>query len=268
MPLLSTGFVIAGAYADKVRRVLFAQLRDRVKAGEIKSRTIATRASELNRLLFEILVNKLKITKRDVVRIRIEYDVHNGDIVWKLDTLHIEAFRRIPDPEIEKVVKDSIDRYDEILASTITEKERAWTKAHTGEVERRVQMQAKKTRTATYESRFYRLDEIGVTLTTSIVQGSIDRGKTLVLLKTPDGENIGLASLESINDATKVTVVIIPGRRAYHTTFTLRKDFKDIERNPGILLEALNNAAFAEIAREEAEAFIKTQLDELIGNRA
>ncbi len=35
MPLLSTGLIIAGAYADKVRRTLFAQLKDKIKHNEI-----------------------------------------------------------------------------------------------------------------------------------------------------------------------------------------------------------------------------------------
>ncbi len=102
---LSTGFVIAGAYADKLRKTLFAQLRDRVKAGEITGNEVARAAGEINRFVYEILVNKLKLDKGDVVRIRVEYDVRDGQIVWHYDTLTIEAFRRIPEEEIGKALE-------------------------------------------------------------------------------------------------------------------------------------------------------------------
>ncbi|HIE58698.1 MAG TPA: DUF2258 domain-containing protein [Hydrogenothermaceae bacterium] len=57
MPQLSTGLVIAGAYADKLRRVLFAQLRDKIKAGELTNQLVAQKAGELNRLLFKWTVS-------------------------------------------------------------------------------------------------------------------------------------------------------------------------------------------------------------------
>ena len=129
MPQLSTGLVIAGAYADKLRRVLFAQLRDKIKAGELTNQLVAQKAGELNRLLFDILVNKLKIDKGDVVRIRIEYDVVNGDIVWKLDTLKIEVFKRVPDEEVEKAVKETIEKAREVLEKPVTGEEAEWTGA-------------------------------------------------------------------------------------------------------------------------------------------
>ncbi|MEM3904707.1 MAG: DUF2258 domain-containing protein, partial [Sulfolobales archaeon] len=37
MPTLRSGYIIVGAYADKVRRVAFAQLKDSVKEGVLKS---------------------------------------------------------------------------------------------------------------------------------------------------------------------------------------------------------------------------------------
>ena len=101
MTTLSSGLVIAGAFADKMRRTLFAQVRGRVTGGEIM------RASaELNRLLYGILVDGLKVDKGDVVRIRIDYDVEGDRIVWALDTLRIEAFRRMPEVEIAKKIEE------------------------------------------------------------------------------------------------------------------------------------------------------------------
>ncbi len=119
MPTLKSGLVIAGAYADKVRRVLFAQLKDNIKRGELDSKEVARAAGELNRLLFEILVYKLGIDKGDVVRISVDYDVVNGSIEWKLDTLKIEAWRRIPQEEVDKAVSTITEKAEEIVSSAI-----------------------------------------------------------------------------------------------------------------------------------------------------
>lgn len=104
MPTLSSGYVIAGAYASKLRRTMFAQLREEVKKGSISSQEIARAVGELNSTLYRILVERLKIDKGDVVRIRIDYRIENGRIVWDSSTLQIEIFRR--DQEAERLVKE------------------------------------------------------------------------------------------------------------------------------------------------------------------
>ena len=115
---LRTGLVIAGGYADKVRRVLFAQLKDAIKSGQIEAREVARAAGELNRLLYEIIVNKLGIDKGDVVRVIVDYVVDNGSIKWKLETLRIEAWQRIPDEQIAAALSGVVGRAQEILAET------------------------------------------------------------------------------------------------------------------------------------------------------
>lgn len=102
---LSTGLVIAGAYADKLRKTLFAQLRDRMKAGEVTGTEIARAAGEINRFIYEVLVDRLKLDKGDVVRVRVEYDVRDGRIEWRYETLTIEAFRRVPEDEVRKAIE-------------------------------------------------------------------------------------------------------------------------------------------------------------------
>ncbi len=119
MPTLRTGLVIAGAYADKVRRVLFAQLKDKAKEGALSNQEIARAAGELNRLLFDILVNKLGVDKGDVVRITIDYELEGGEIRWKTETLQIQAWRRIPDDQVAEAVKESIERSEEIMKGAI-----------------------------------------------------------------------------------------------------------------------------------------------------
>lgn len=104
MPTLSSGYVIAGAYADKLRRTMFAQLREEVKKGTISTQEIARAVGELNSTLYRILVERLRIDKGDVVRIRIDYRIENGRIVWDSSTLQIEIFRR--DQEAERTIKE------------------------------------------------------------------------------------------------------------------------------------------------------------------
>jgi hypothetical protein len=89
-----TGYVIAGAYADKVRRTLFAQTRDLVKSGTLTPQEVARAAGELNRILYEVFVNKLKTDKGDVVMVNIEYNIEDNRIVWNYDKLEVRVWRR------------------------------------------------------------------------------------------------------------------------------------------------------------------------------
>ena len=100
VPELSTGLVIAGAFADKLRRVLFAALSDKLPRDEI-----VRAASELNQLLYRVIVEELGLGKGDAVRIRVHYAVENGRVRWLTDTLRIEAWRRVPDEEVAEAVR-------------------------------------------------------------------------------------------------------------------------------------------------------------------
>ena len=103
MPTLSSGYVIAGGYADKLRRTVFAQLKDEIKGGAISSQEVARAVGELNSTLYRILVDKFKVDKGDVVRIRIDYQIEGGKIIWDPSRLSIEVFRR--DKEIDNIVR-------------------------------------------------------------------------------------------------------------------------------------------------------------------
>ncbi len=101
---LSTGYVIVGAYATKLRRTMFAQLKDHIKNNIVSSSEVARVTAEINRILFEILVNRLNLDKGDIVRIRIDYSISDGKIVPHYNTLEIEAFRRVSEADIREAM--------------------------------------------------------------------------------------------------------------------------------------------------------------------
>ena len=98
MPTLRSGLVIAGAYADKLRRAAFAQLKSAIKEGTIKANEVAYYVAQLNKVLYRIFVDELKIDKGDVVRVSIDYDLEPGKIIWKFDTLKICLLYTSPSP--------------------------------------------------------------------------------------------------------------------------------------------------------------------------
>lgn len=110
MPTLNTGTIIAGAYADKVRRTLFALTRQLQESGVIKSEDVAYGAAILNQILYKIIVETLKCDKGDVVRIVVDYEIKDSKINWKLDTLKIEWFVRKNQEEVDKAIKETISK--------------------------------------------------------------------------------------------------------------------------------------------------------------
>jgi hypothetical protein len=119
---LRSGLVIAGAYADKLRRVAFAQLKNRIKEGVISAKDVAYHVAQLNKLLYKILVETLKIDKGDVVRISINYRVAEGRIEWDFASLKIEVFRRVPQEEVDEAVRKVVERAGEVIEETVSYK--------------------------------------------------------------------------------------------------------------------------------------------------
>lgn len=108
MPTLNVGTIIAGAYADKVRRTLFAVTREYQSSG-LKSEDIAYAAATLNQLLYKIIVEKLKCDKGDVVRITIDFDVKDGKIEWRYETLKLEWYVKKDQSLVDQAVKEVLE---------------------------------------------------------------------------------------------------------------------------------------------------------------
>ena len=93
--ILRTGVVLAGAYANKVRRTLFAQLSQKIRSGELNVKEVAEAAGELNTLLYEAFVKHLALSKGDFVRIEIPYTLENGKIVLSGSALELKEDEQV-----------------------------------------------------------------------------------------------------------------------------------------------------------------------------
>ncbi|MCX8204936.1 MAG: DUF2258 domain-containing protein [Candidatus Nezhaarchaeota archaeon] len=159
---LSTGLVIAGGYADKVKKAMFAQLREEISRGGVDQREVAKATAELNRLLYKVIVDKLKSDKGDVVRARVDYDVVDGKIELKLGSLKVEYFKRVPDEEVAKIVEEAVAEYER---------------------EREAAFEVEEVATTAIGDRLFRVllmgREVGVIVATPLDDGTVLRGSLL-----------------------------------------------------------------------------------------
>jgi len=102
---LRSGLVPAGAYSNKLRRIIFAQLSKLVKEGVVKQQEIARAVGELNTFLYHVLVEELKLDKTEPVRIEINYTVAEGRITWDYSSLKITAYKALPQNLIELAIQ-------------------------------------------------------------------------------------------------------------------------------------------------------------------
>ncbi|MEM1574078.1 MAG: DUF2258 domain-containing protein [Candidatus Methanomethylicaceae archaeon] len=119
MPIMKTGLTIAGGYADKIRKVIFAQLAEDIKEKRIESKNVAFHVAQLNKFLYVVLVDSLKLNKEDCVRISIEYEIINGSILWKFDTLKIDVFKKVSDEEINPIILKLIAEAEKIIRTPV-----------------------------------------------------------------------------------------------------------------------------------------------------
>jgi len=109
---VSSGLIIAGAYANKLRRVMFATLK-----GKIDNKEVARATGELNALLFE-LFREVGVEKGDVVRITIEYEIENGKIKWKWDALEVQHYKPVEETstKIKELLPKVLEKREELVA--------------------------------------------------------------------------------------------------------------------------------------------------------
>jgi len=119
MPTLRSGLVIAGAYADKLRRTMFAQLKNDIREGRVKASDVAYHVAQLNKVLYRIFVEKLKVDKGDVVRINIDYELTDEGIKWDFTSLKIEVFKRVPQEEVDSVVSSVVGEAETIMERAV-----------------------------------------------------------------------------------------------------------------------------------------------------
>jgi len=81
---LSTGLIIAARYADKLRRVAL------VAFSKIAPKNVIIRdVSELNKQLYDKIVNEMKLDKLDVIRIMVDAEYDENENKLKFENLRI-----------------------------------------------------------------------------------------------------------------------------------------------------------------------------------
>jgi hypothetical protein len=262
---VNTGIVIAGAYADKLRRTLFAQLRDYVKKNKEFAREVARAAGEVNRILYYILVENLRSDKGDAVRVRIKYrfDPDKMKITWDYDTLRIEYFKRQPDEQVNevarRVLKEKLKEVMEEYATAPSREEAEQTMKEALEGKKEVVEEEK-----TEE----KIEAVEVDLASEI--GSVDpigeTGEGGVVFKITDknGENMGLASLEPRAGEWVVDAVLIHKGKAYRIYTKASRDKQAYMDNPMLVVEEIRKSKPTQISSEDAKKLIEGKMGEII----
>jgi len=97
-----TGPVRVGGYAIKLRRVINGVLTDKFKKGEISSKSINENISDLNKKLYQVIVDQFKVPKDAVTNIVLKFKIEEDKVAVK--DIDVEIFDR-----------------DEILSRNVTE---------------------------------------------------------------------------------------------------------------------------------------------------
>jgi len=272
---LSTGLIIAGAYADKVRRTLFAQLRDLVKQDKEFAKEVARASAELNIVLYYILVEELRIEKGDVVRVRVNYRVEPGKrITWLYNTLRVEAFKRVPDENVEKAVNTIISiRLEQIIErfrAAPREAERAVREFEITEEEAERRVEIPETRqpqapvtppVAVPVSPAQLLSEVA---SVDIIGETVERGFIAKLSKS-DGSTLGIVSLTPTSEGDVVLdAIVVHAQRAFRYLTRTKKAVSALYEEPRQVLEELSKTTPVEISAGDAQRLIEEKMRSLV----
>ncbi|EZQ12043.1 MULTISPECIES: DUF2258 domain-containing protein [Acidianus] len=104
---ISSGLIIASRYADKLRRVALVTLGKMIPK-DIIMRDIA----ELNKELYNKIVNELKVNKLDVIRLMV--DVEYNPQEKKLQFSNIRIIRYYTEEECKKMGEDLIKENEKL----------------------------------------------------------------------------------------------------------------------------------------------------------
>lgn len=104
---LSTGLIITARYADKLRRVALVAF-NKVAPKDVIIRDV----SELNKQLYEKLVNEMKLDKLSLIKILVdaEYDEENKKLVFS----NVRILRYYNEDEVKKICKEYEDKIKEL----------------------------------------------------------------------------------------------------------------------------------------------------------
>jgi len=98
---LSTGIIVAARFADKLRRAAL------VAFGKMVDKNVVLRdVAELNKELYEEIVNKRKIGKLDVIRILVDAEYDEKENRIKFSNIRIQHFV----PEDECASREDLER--------------------------------------------------------------------------------------------------------------------------------------------------------------
>lgn len=266
---LSTGLIIAGAYADKVRRTLFAQLRDLVKQDKEFAREAARASAELNTVLYNILVGELKVDKGDVVRIRVNYRLEpEKRITWLYNTLRVEAFKRMPDENVERVVNSTIStRLEQILErfrAAPREAERIVREFEITEEEAERAVKPPTPPEITPPPEILPAQIVREIASIDIIGETAERG-FIAKLSRSDGSVLGLVSLTPTSESDVVVdAIVVHMQRAYRYLARTKKSIELLYEEPQRVLEDLSKTTPTEISSSEAQKLIEEKMKSLI----
>ncbi|AEC52705.1 hypothetical protein PNA2_1790 [Pyrococcus sp. NA2] len=116
MPKLMTGFVRASGYANKVRRVLFAATR-----GKVPPEEVVKAAADINKVIFEKF-QEMGVKKEDVVRITLDFEIEDGKIVWKPETLSLEVYKKEEEEKLALAMEE-VEQMERTLENVVVELE-------------------------------------------------------------------------------------------------------------------------------------------------
>jgi hypothetical protein len=264
----SSGLIIAGAYADKVRRTLFAQLRDYVKQDKEIAREVARASGELNAVLFRILVEELKVEKGDVVRVRINYNFDPAvkRIVWDYNSLLIEVFKRVPDERVTSVVKEAvktkISKYIEEFQRAPRVVEERMKEFEVKEVEEAAPPPP--TLPAPPAPPPLRPLDVRSIVASAVVLGETVDGGLLVKLVNSSDRSVGLASLTHSGEELVIDAILIHEGSAKRYLTRTRARLSEYDENPMRIVEDLVKTQPTDLSPQEAERLIREKMQSLM----